>query len=93
MNNMEWLQWYLISVGFYYVVELVLMNMFMDRITENGWFDDNDDEYVCSNEYRNPYSDLFILCCIPIFRLWHCLTAIRMAFVTKEEYEKSLEDE
>lgn len=88
---MQLLQWYLISVVIYFIANLFLMDVFSDRIFDNGWLDDFDD----SDDFdgANVYLNIFVECGVPIVRLLCLSTIIMMAFVTKEEYEKSLEEE
>lgn len=88
---MQWLQWYLISVVIYFIANLFLMDVFSDRIFDNGWLDDFDDSDDC--DVSNVYLNMFVECGVPIVRLLCLSTIIMMAFVTKEEYEKSLEEE
>lgn len=80
---MELLRAYLVSIGFYFIVDLVLLELFTDRIVENGWIDD------CEvSEDENPYLQLFLSCAVPVFRLWQCISIFVMAFHTKDEFEE-----
>ena len=88
---MQWLQWYLISVVIYFVANLFFMDVFSDRICDNGWLDDFDDSDDCNG--ADVYLHIFVECGVPIVRLLCLASIIMMAFVTKEEYETSLEDE
>lgn len=79
---MELLQAYLVSIGIYFVVVLALLELFTDRIIENGWLDG------CEvSEDENPYLPLFLICAVPVFRLWQCISIFVMAFHAKDEFE------
>lgn len=80
---MELLQWYLVSIGVYFVTCLVLLDLFADRIMENGWLDDFEVDDFCDN----PYPELFLKCAIPIVRVGQCAAILTMAFHTREEIE------
>lgn len=83
MSNMELLQAYLVSIGIYFVVILAMLEVFADKIANNGWLDGLDME-----DDENPYPSLFLICTIPFVRLWQCITVLIMAFITKEDFEK-----
>lgn len=88
---MQLFQWYLISIPIYFILNLFFMDVFSDRIYDNGWLDDFDDSDDCGA--ANVYLNIFVECGVPIVRLLCLITIHMMAFMTKEEYEKLLEDE
>ena len=78
-------QLYLFSIVLWAIMIYGTVWIFEDKIKANGWFN-------AQNNKKNPWVTLFFMSAIPLLRVLFFVSAIIMVGMTKEKFDKWLEE-